>query len=317
MSKQPIILVLAIVIVLGLTFSLQSLLAAWQAPTMDPPDGDFWDLLHSGITPQGKDGPLLVNGVAGAPIGLRVENGNLVVNAGNVGIGTESPGAKLEVSGNGWTGLNLASTDSQGSFLNFGDSADPDVGRIYYSHVVNLMGFYTNDTQKMVIDSAGNVGIGTNNPQTTLDVNGKVRSLGTEATDADEVLATKGYVDSNGGVPTGAVMAFNATVCPTGWSEFTDARGRVVVGLDPSNASFDFLGEQGGEEAHPLSIEEMPEHFHTYTFRRSVSQSYSSYSWHENDWILENQTRDTSSVGGNLPHNNLQPYIALIYCVKN
>jgi hypothetical protein len=34
-------------------------------------------------------------------------------------------------------------------------------------------------------------------------------------------------------VPGGAVVFFDLTECPTGWSEFAPARGRVVVGLQP------------------------------------------------------------------------------------
>jgi hypothetical protein len=33
-------------------------------------------------------------------------------------------------------------------------------------------------------------------------------------------------------VPTGAVMAFDATTCPSGWSEYTAARGRFLRGID-------------------------------------------------------------------------------------
>jgi hypothetical protein len=34
------------------------------------------------------------------------------------------------------------------------------------------------------------------------------------------------------GVPAGAVMAFDLTVCPAGWTEYTAARGRFLRGLD-------------------------------------------------------------------------------------
>ena len=34
-----------------------------------------------------------------------------------------------------------------------------------------------------------------------------------------------------GGVPAGAVMLFNLSACPSGWSELTGARGRALVGL--------------------------------------------------------------------------------------
>src|SRR5579871_373330 len=35
-----------------------------------------------------------------------------------------------------------------------------------------------------------------------------------------------------GCVPSGAIMAFNSTSCPSGWTEFTAARGRFLRGID-------------------------------------------------------------------------------------
>ncbi|MDP2619170.1 MAG: hypothetical protein Q8P46_03175 [Hyphomicrobiales bacterium] len=37
--------------------------------------------------------------------------------------------------------------------------------------------------------------------------------------------------DAPSGTPSGAVMAFNLTSCPTGWSEYTPAKGRFVRGV--------------------------------------------------------------------------------------
>jgi hypothetical protein len=38
-------------------------------------------------------------------------------------------------------------------------------------------------------------------------------------------------VHAGDGVPRGAVMSFDLTTCPAGWTEYTPARGRVIVGL--------------------------------------------------------------------------------------
>jgi hypothetical protein len=50
------------------------------------------------------------------------------------------------------------------------------------------------------------------------------------ATNADRV---DGKHASQLAVPSGAVMFFNRATCPSGWSEYTPARGRTVVGLQP------------------------------------------------------------------------------------
>jgi len=97
----------------------------------------------------------------------------------NVGIGTSSPSEKLEVS----DGKLLIKTTSGAAFLeivspggtadsviNFGDSADNNVGAISYEHDNNAMNFRVNASTAMRIDSSGNVGIGTSSPDFPLEI---------------------------------------------------------------------------------------------------------------------------------------------------
>lgn len=43
----------------------------------------------------------------------------------------------------------------------------------------------------------------------------------------------------SGGVPTGTIAAFALATCPSGWTEYTAARGRFLRGIDPTGASVD------------------------------------------------------------------------------
>ena len=102
--------------------------------------------------------------------------------SGNVGIGTSSPTAALHIASSGGTvslveassGYNarvrIQSGNANESFLEFADTDDSDVGEIVYSHANNSMRFNTNATERMRIDSSGNVGVGTSSPSGNLQV---------------------------------------------------------------------------------------------------------------------------------------------------
>ena len=74
---------------------------------------------------------------------------------GNIGIGTQAPNMKLNISHADQDGLRFNTTNTGESFIDFGDTDDNDVGRISYDHADNQMAFRTNATEHLTINSDG------------------------------------------------------------------------------------------------------------------------------------------------------------------
>ena len=100
--------------------------------------------------------------------------------SGNVGIGTASPSSFNQVgadalvvgSGSGEQGITIYSGTANNGVLAFADGTTTTAqyqGYIGYNHSSNFMRFFTSATERMRIDSSGNVGIGTN-PSSNLHV---------------------------------------------------------------------------------------------------------------------------------------------------
>ena len=72
------------------------------------------------------------------------------------------------------------------------------------------------------------------------------------------------------------------------------------------------LGATGGEETRQPSVAEMPSHSHTYTRNGGVApQSGSS-----TQCFVNELQATTGATGGNVAHNNMQPYLDLNFIIK-
>lgn len=99
-------------------------------------------------------------------------------------------------------------------------------------------------------------------------------------------------------------------------------KGKVPVGRDSGDTSFDTLGETGGEKTHTLTIAEMPEHNHQITRQYDSTGFSTPYGDPAAGWSLPEGAASgtnmcpTAKTGGSGSHNNLQPYIVLNYIIK-
>ena len=100
-------------------------------------------------------------------------------------------------------------------------------------------------------------------------------------------------------------------------------KGRVPVGQNTSDTSFDTIGETGGEKLHTLTTQEIPAHSHTMYDRGRLlywDASLNNVGIKQGtgaDRPIESTWNDsTANAGGGQAHNNLQPYQVVCYIIK-
>lgn len=96
------------------------------------------------------------------------------------------------------------------------------------------------------------------------------------------------------------------------WEEF--AKGKTLIGVDTAQIEFNTVEKNGGEKTHKLTTEEMPIHapkWNGYSAGNLYTGSGTSvtYALFGNDTWNGSKANGIQPVGGDQPHNNLQPYI--------
>jgi microcystin-dependent protein len=99
-----------------------------------------------------------------------------------------------------------------------------------------------------------------------------------------------------------------------------DLRGRVPIHVGSSHT----LGERGGEQAHTVSVAELPQHVHVMSGSATnadvisptdnvVAQSSQLYGPPAQLTTLDPSTN--GSTGGSQAHLNMQPFLTLSFCI--
>src|SRR3989344_6848003 len=144
---------------------------------------------------------------------------------GNVGIGTTSPGKKLEVAGT----INATQLNITGRNINSSFEGDLQIkGTLYGGSPLKISG-------------------------------------GLNITSGNLTTLPGARITGNGSVPTGMIAFFASTSCPAGWDEYTAARGRAIVGLVASGTAAGTVGTALTNQEDRTHPHTGPSHSHTYS----------------------------------------------------
>jgi hypothetical protein len=227
-------------------------------------DGSFTNLTVSGTTAlnggttlgDASGDALTINSSAvSIPNGLNFDSNTFVIDATNnrVGVGTASPAYALSVVGsiidlNGaatYPAIQLRASSNTSTIFSIGRGSSAE-GYLATSGS-NPIYFSTNATERMRIDTSGNVGIGTSSPAEILTIkkgNGGIRL------DADGTVSANTWVDyyvtNNGGVSTSSNFAGRVYATSSGTTNFSDNSIRIAVPVGGSATPVDTLIVKGG-----------------------------------------------------------------------
>ena len=150
---------------------------------------------------------------------------------GNVGIGTDSPNAPLQVKANGTAIALQPTSDTDNSIILFRNAADTaNAGAMYYDHTNDAMVFWTNgSTERMRIDSSGRLGLKTSANASFDQVAGaNLFVLGSGAGD-------QGMTIYSGNSGTGNIMFADGTTTTTqyeGYVQYVHSDNRLLFGTN-------------------------------------------------------------------------------------
>jgi microcystin-dependent protein len=102
-----------------------------------------------------------------------------------------------------------------------------------------------------------------------------------------------------------------------------DLQGRAPIHVGSGHT----LGEHGGEQAHTLSIAELPQHVHVVAANASpattntpsatllFASSTGDLAWGPASNLVAMSPGTTLNVGGSQAHLNMQPFLSLNFCI--
>lgn len=161
---------------------------------------------------------------------------------------------------------------------------------------------------------------------------GKVDTLDANLRRMNKALTDRPFVPASGTHPaTRAVVAYTSEkgerTCPPGWSPYEPAKNRFILG---AGDLYQTVGDTGGAAEVKLEERHLPPHEHEVKWHGehtiSLNKSRGNVAGDNQyrlDWFdtfeegLAGDNMTAAATGGDQPHNNMPPYIALYFCVAD
>ena len=85
-------------------------------------------------------------------------------------------------------------------------------------------------------------------------------------------------------------------------------QGKMLVGVDDNDSSFNAPAKTGGEKTHTLTVSEMPSHVHQQYVASNTGTDAIRRDFKSAGTCSRYPPSDTGATGGGQPHNNMPPY---------
>ena len=118
-------------------------------------------------------------------------------------------------------------------------------------------------------------------------------------------------------VPENMVAAFKSDKCPTGWSNFTEGRGRYIVGIQPGGKLAQTIGKELENEENRATGKHMHDHTNSYVGGSIGSKTIDGGNSYPRQTPTVQTTATVAESGTTISDGTNAPYVQLLLCQRS